>query len=46
MGGKERGKQKKIYYSNELQHLMTVLITKVSYKLDGIQDMKMKSAVI
>lgn len=39
-------KTEKIYHSNDLQHLKTVLITKVSYKPDGIQDMGMNSAVI
>lgn len=38
--------RKKIYYSSELQHLKTVLITKISHKPDGIQDMGMNSAVI
>lgn len=44
----EKGEEnrKKIYYSNELQHLKTVLINKISYKPEGIQDMGMNSAVI
>lgn len=43
---KEEENGKKIFCSHELQHLKTVLITKISYKPDGIQNMGMNSAMI